>query len=65
MNWIPSQAEIRTVPSHALTSVQTAWIIELCSEVFRLDYAFYMTWISRAYTSWATPATAWWPTHCG
>jgi|WetSurMetagenome_2_1015567.scaffolds.fasta_scaffold522060_1 aminoglycoside 2'-N-acetyltransferase I len=42
MDWIPSQMEIRTVPLHALTSEQTTQIIELCSEVFRLDYAFYM-----------------------
>ena len=34
--------EIRTVPLHALTSEQTTQIIELCSEVFRLDYGFYI-----------------------
>jgi len=42
MDWILPQMEIRTIPSHALTSEQTAQTIELCSEVFRLDYAFYM-----------------------
>ena len=42
MDWILSQMEIRTVPSHALTHAQTDQIIALCSEVFRLDYAFYM-----------------------
>jgi aminoglycoside 2'-N-acetyltransferase I len=42
MSRIPSPMEIRTVPLHALTSEQTTQIIELCSEVFRLDYAFYM-----------------------
>ena len=42
MNRIPSQMDTRTVPLHALTSEQTTQIIKLCSEVFRLDYAFYM-----------------------
>ena len=42
MDWILSHMEIRTVPWDALTSVQTDQIIELCSEVFSLDYAFYM-----------------------
>ncbi len=34
--------DIRTVPGDALTHAQTDQIIELCSEVFRTDYAFYM-----------------------
>jgi len=34
--------DIRTVPREALTEAETTQIIELCSEVFRLDYAFYM-----------------------
>ena len=42
MSRIPSPMEIRTVPLHTLTSEQTTQIIELCSEAFRLDYAFYM-----------------------
>ncbi len=34
--------ELRTVPSSALTRAQADEIITLCSEVFRLDYSFYM-----------------------
>ncbi|MCX6028718.1 MAG: GNAT family N-acetyltransferase [Chloroflexi bacterium] len=34
--------ELHTVPSSALTPAQTDDVITLCSEVFRLDYAFYM-----------------------
>jgi aminoglycoside 2'-N-acetyltransferase I len=34
--------DIRTVPRDALTEAETTQIIELCSEVFRLDYRFYM-----------------------
>jgi aminoglycoside 2'-N-acetyltransferase I len=33
---------LSTVPANELTRAQTAQIIELCSEVFRLDYTFYM-----------------------
>ena len=42
MSRIPSPMDICTIPLPALTSEQTTQIIELCSEVFQLDYAFYM-----------------------
>ncbi|MCX6028716.1 MAG: hypothetical protein NT169_05360 [Chloroflexi bacterium] len=34
--------ELHTVPSSALTPAQADDVITLCSEVFRLDYSFYM-----------------------
>ncbi len=34
--------ELLTVPSSALTRAQANDVITLCSEVFRLDYSFYM-----------------------
>ncbi len=34
--------ELLTVPSSALTRAQADDVITLCSEVFRLDYSFYM-----------------------
>jgi GNAT superfamily N-acetyltransferase len=34
--------ELLTVPSSELTSTQADDVIALCSEVFRVDYAFYM-----------------------
>ena len=41
-DWILTHMDICVVPRDALTSEQTDQIIALCSEVFRLDYAFYM-----------------------
>ena len=41
-DWILTYMDICVVPRDALTSEQTDQIIALCSEVFRLDYAFYM-----------------------
>jgi len=32
-----------TISSHAITPAQTAAVIALCSEVFEMDYSFYMT----------------------
>ena len=42
MNRILTHMDICVVPRDALTSEQTTRIIALCSEVFRIDYAFYM-----------------------
>lgn len=34
--------ELRVVSSTVMTREQTAAVVALCSEVFNLDYAFYM-----------------------
>lgn len=34
--------ELVVVPSNAMTRAQASAVIELCSQVFQLDYAFYM-----------------------
>lgn len=43
-----------TISSSAMTAAQTAAFIALCSDVFELDYGYYLNLCPDRITCWAT-----------